>query len=116
MHTTTSIISTKNRFSTLVNFHLPIPPLLVYKIILTIPTNAPLIYTSAILHPTIFTKNVFPTSTISPFQLRQGNRELGSLVRTGTVLISPFFLKVWTVITGLTITDSLSLRLRKLVY
>ena len=28
-------------------------------------------------------------------------------MRTDTVLISPFFLKVWTVITGLTITDSL---------
>ena len=57
MHTTISIISTKNRFSTLVNFHLPIPPLLVYKIILKIPTNAPLIYTSAILHLLIFAYN-----------------------------------------------------------
>ena len=43
-------------------------------------------------------------------------RELGSLVRTDTVLISPFFLKVRTVITGLSITDFLSLRLRELVY
>ena len=43
-------------------------------------------------------------------------RELGSLVRTDTVLISPFFLKVRTVIAGLSITDFLSLSLRKLVY
>ena len=33
-------------------------------------------------------------------------------MRTNTVLISPFFLKVWVVITGLTIADSLSLSLR----
>ena len=52
----------------------------------------------------------------SQFRLRQGTKELGSLVRRDTSLISPFFLKVWTVITGLTITDSLSYRLRKLVY
>ena len=50
------------------------------------------------------------------FRLRQGTRELGSLMRTQTVLISPFFLKVWTAIAGLTITDSSLLRLRKLVY
>ena len=50
------------------------------------------------------------------FRLRQGKRELGVLVRTDTVLFSPFFLKVWTVIKGLTNTDSLSLTLRKLVY
>ena len=44
----------------------------------------------------------------SQFKLRQGTRELRSLVgslvgrlmRIGTVLISPFFLKVWTVIQG----------------
>ena len=50
------------------------------------------------------------------FRLRRGTRELGSLVRTDTVLISPFSLKVWKVVTGLTITDFLSLRLRNLVY
>ena len=50
------------------------------------------------------------------FRLRQGNMELESLVRTDTVLISPIFLKILAVIAGLTITDSLSLRLRKLMY
>ena len=50
------------------------------------------------------------------FRLRRGTRELRSLVRTNTVLISPFSLKGWKVVTGLTITDFLSLRLRNLVY
>ena len=40
----------------------------------------------------------------------------GSLLRTHTVVTSPFFLKVWTEITGPTITDSFLLRLRKLMY
>ena len=37
------------------NFHLPNPPFLVHKIILTIPQNTPLRYTSAIFHLIIFT-------------------------------------------------------------
>ena len=49
------------------------------------------------------------------FKLRQGTMDLGSIVRIDTVLISPFFLKVWTVITGLTHNDYLLLRLKKLV-
>ena len=40
----------KNRSSASVNFHLPIPPLLIHKIIFTIPTNIPFLYTSAIFH------------------------------------------------------------------
>ena len=52
----------------------------------------------------------------SQFRLHQGTSELGSLVRTYTVLISPFFLVVWAVTAVLTIIDSLSLRLRKLLY
>ena len=40
---------------------------------------------------------------LSQFGLHQGTRELGSLVTTGTVLIFPFFLRLWTVITGFTI-------------
>ena len=44
----------KIRCSTLVNFQLPIPALLVRKIILTIITNTSLLYTSAILHLLIF--------------------------------------------------------------
>ena len=66
--------------------------------------------------PTIYIKNIFP-QTFCQFRLRQGTRELWSIVRTDTVLISPFFLKVWTVIAGLTHnTDSLSIRLKKLIY
>ena len=53
---------------------------------------------------------------LSQFRLRWGISELVSLVRTGIVLNSSFFLKAWTVITGLTITDTLSPRLRKLAY
>ena len=93
-----------------VNFHLSITPLLVHKVILTIPTNNPFLYTLAFLTslilsvivPTICTKNVSLPQPFSQFRLREGNRELGSLVgslvRIDTVLISPFFLKVWTVI------------------
>ena len=63
------------------------------------------------------TPKIFSLSqTFCQFRLCQGTKELGSLVRIDTFLISPFFLKVWTAITGLTITDSLSLRLRKVVY
>ena len=58
----------------------------------------------------------FLPQPFSQFMVRRRTRELGSLVRNDTDLISPFFLKVWTVIMGLTITDSSSLRLRKLVY
>ena len=49
-------------------------------------------------------------------RLRQATSVQGSLLRTGTVLIFVFSLKVQTEITGFTITDSSSLRLRKLVY
>ena len=38
--------------------------------------------------------------------------ELGSLVKADTFLISPFVLTLWTVIAGLIITDSLSLRVK----
>ena len=107
----------KIRFSTSVNSHLPIPPLLDHKIILTIPTNTPFRYISAIFHlPKIYPKKYFLPQPFSHFRLRKGSRELGSLVMTDTALISPFFHKVYTVITELTITDSLSFRLKKLVY
>ena len=43
-------------------------------------------------------------------------KESESLARSDTVLISFFFLRVSTVITGLTIIDSLSLKIRKLVH
>ena len=64
----------KNRSSTSANFHLPIPPLLYHKITLIIPTNSPFLCSSvsfhlplfAYNHPNIYTKNIFPTSTILP--------------------------------------------------
>ena len=46
---------------------------------------------------------------LSQFRLHQAAREIGSLVRTNTVLFSPLTLKVWTVTTRLTITDSSSI-------
>ena len=109
--------------STSFNFYLPIPPLLVHKIILTITTNSFSLYLSSFLP---FSFCVQPSQQSAPkiislcqlfsqFRLSQGTRELGSLVSTDTVLISPFFFKWWTMITGLIITDSLLLRLRKLV-
>ena len=63
--------------STSVNFHLPVSPLPVHKIILTIPTNTPFLYISAILHllfcvynhPNKLHQNVFPTSTTLPIQV-----------------------------------------------
>ena len=45
----------KIRFSTSDSFYFPIPPLLVHKITLTVPTNSPFLYTSVILHPPYFT-------------------------------------------------------------
>ena len=82
------------------------------------------IFTSAIFYLTIFayksqqsTIKIFSLpQTFSQFRLGEEVRELGSFVRPDTVLISPFFLKIWTVISGLTTTYCLSPRLRKLVY
>ena len=104
---------TKIFSSTSVNFHLQIPPLLIPKTILTIPTNTAFLCT--FLHlPTIFTKKYFPYLS----HLANSGCVIGpmSLARSDTVSISPFFLKVWTVITGRTITDSLLFGLIKLVY
>ena len=58
--------------STSVNLHLPIPLLLLNKIIFTIPTNTPFLYAAAIftplflclIIPVIYTENIFPTSPI----------------------------------------------------
>ena len=104
--------------STSFNFHLPIPPLLLNKIIPTIPTNIPFLCTSTLFLPPYFCVQTSQQSTpkifslpqpFSQFRLRQGTKDLWSLVRNDTVLISPFFLKVWTLITGTTITDTLNL-------
>ena len=52
----------KVRSSTLVKFHLPISPLLVHKIILTIPTNTPILhlFTFAYNHPNSLYQKYFP--------------------------------------------------------
>ena len=44
----------KTSSSKTVNFYIPIIPLLVHKIIFTIPTNTPFLYTSAISHLVLF--------------------------------------------------------------
>ena len=116
----------KIRSSASGNFHLPILLLLVHKIIPTIPNNSPFLYTSAIFYLLIFAYNQPSQQSIakisslpqplSQFSLHQGTRELGCHFGTDIILTSHFFLKVWTVTTGLTITGSLSLRIRILVY
>ena len=116
----------KIRSSASGNFHLPILLLLVHKIIPTIPNNSPFLYTSAIFYLLIFAYNQPSQQSIakisslpqplSQFSLHQGTRELGCIFGTDIILTSQFFLKVWTVTTGLTITGSLSLRIRILVY
>ena len=116
----------KIRSSASGNFHLPILLLLVHKIIPAIPNNSPFLYTSAIFYLLIFAYNQPSQQSIakisslpqplSQFSLHQGTRELGCLFGTDIILTSHFFLKVWTVTTGLTITGSLSLRIRILVY
>ena len=95
-------------------FSLLNPPLLVHKIILTIPTNTPFLYISAIVHlptPSLqATSKEFPLpQPFSQFRVCQGTNEQGSIVRTDTDLSSLFFLKAQTGITGITTTDSLSL-------
>ena len=100
----------KTPSSTLVNFHLPIPPLLFSKITLTTATNTSFIYAAAIFHLPIFAYNdpsnlhqkYFPNlSNLANSHCVKGQKSYG-------VSISPLFLKVWTVITGLTLTPSCS--------
>ena len=106
--------SPKIHSSTSFNFYLPIPPLLVHKIILTIPTNSLSLYLSSFLPFSFYVqpsqqsapKIISLSQLFSQFRLSQGTRELGSLMSTDTVLISPFFFKLWTMITGLIINDS----------
>ena len=63
-------------FPTLDNFHLPIPPLLVCKIILTIPTKTPFLYTSATFRPQKVCTNIFcPPQPSSQYRLCHGPRE-----------------------------------------
>ena len=94
---------TKIYSSTSVNFDFPIPPLLAQKSLqspLILPFSITQLYSlSNNLHQKIFSL----PQPFSQFRLRQGTNELRSLVRADTVLNSSFFLKVWRVITGLTI-------------
>ena len=62
----------KIRFSTSVNFYFPIPPLLVHKIILTIPTNTPFLPYKLLnnLH-----QKYFPTSATEPIQATSRDQE-----------------------------------------
>ena len=108
--------------SIFVNFLLSFPSLLFNKIILTIHTYTPFLYITAFCHLPIFAYN-------HPSNLHQKCFPyLSHLSSSGRVkaqwsygvlwgfLIPPFFLKVWTVITGLTITESFLLRLIKWLY
>ena len=83
---------------------------LVQTIIFTIRINTPFHHTSVIFLLPIFAyyhpNNPLPPAFIE-FRLRKRTKELRSLVRADTVLISRFALKVWPVITVLTITNSL---------
>ena len=53
--------------------------------------------------PTIYTKNIFPTSNILPIQAASRYQDVREYCEDWHCLISPFFLKVWTVIAGLTL-------------
>ena len=108
--------------STSVNFHLIFPSLLFNKIILKILTNTPFLHTATFFHLAIFAY-----SHASNWQQKYFSY-LCHLANSGRVkgqrgylalwgfLISPYSLKVWTVITTLTVTGSLSLALIKWLY
>ena len=113
VHTTNATISAKKQFLYFSQFSPPYSTL-VHKIILTISTNTPCLYTSAIFHlshtsrttvPTIYTKNVLATSVISLIQVTSTDQRAREPSE-----------EVWAVITGLTITNSLSLRFRKFIH
>ena len=59
--------------------------------------------TKATTIPTIYTKNVFPVSDVLPIQAASRYQEVREFCEDWNCLISPFFLKVWTVIAGLTL-------------
>ena len=101
VHTMTPKISTKNPFFYFSHCHFRIAPLLVHRVILTNPTKTHLLYTSSIFHLPIF---AYQHSNI----LHQKHFPyLNHLANSGCDLISPFFFKVWTMIAGLRMTNSL---------
>ena len=123
VHTTNTTISTKNPFVCFSQFSPHYFTLTCSKIHLYNPHQISLpLYLSNFLSLSFCLQPFQPSmpKIFSQFKLRQGPSELGSLVgsllRTYTVVISPFYLKVWVVITGLTITDSQWVRPRKLIY
>ena len=111
VHNTTSLISTENPFFYFSQF---LPP---YSTLTCSQNHS---YNSHYHSLSLYFSNFSPPyfcvqsspkmlslpQPLCHFRLREGTRELRSLFRTDTVLISPFFLKVWTVITGLTTADS----------
>ena len=92
--------------STLVNFHLPISPLLVHKI----PTKSPFLCTSVILHLLIFAYN--HTNNLHQKYFPYLSHLAISDCANGPGSQGPSFWEYGQVITGVTITDFLSLRLR----
>ena len=118
IHTTTLQSPPQTLSSTSVSFHLPIPPLFFKKNIhtstLTLPSSIP--QQSTIPSQQSTPKIFFLPQPFSQFILRQRTKELWILARSDTVLVSPVVLKLWTVKTGLTITDSLLPMLRKTFY
>ena len=112
----------KIRSSTLVNLHFSIPSLFVHIIIFTTSTSTPFLYTLSISYLLIFGYS-------HPNNLHQKHFPyLNHLVNSGCLKGTLGSTEDWhcfnlsllpqsmTVITGLTITDSFSLRLIKLVY
>ena len=116
MHTTNPTITTK-LFLQLNSTSLFLPYLFIKSF-----TNTLFFYTSALFSIPFFAysdpynlnQKYFPyLCYLVHFRLRQETSEQRSLARTDTVLISLFLPKIRT---GITVTDSLSLKLRKLVY
>ena len=107
------------------NFHLPFSPTYLFiKSFLQFPPTLPSSNTQRILSslfldtgiPTISCK-IFPLPhPFSQFELHRGTTEQRSLVRTDSDLISSCLSEVWTGITALTTSNSLLLKVRKLVY
>ena len=94
-------------------------PYLITKLSLLSPLTLTL-HLSRFSPPSNLNQKIFSLpQPFSQFRLHQGDRESGSLVKTYHCFNLSFFFsffRVQAVITGLTITDFLSFRLRKLMY
>ena len=78
--------------STSHKFHLPIPPLLFCKIILTISSKTLFLYTSATIHhPTVHKKNFSPTWPTKPMHAGPTDQVAGECCEDQHCLISLFF-------------------------